>query len=48
MVVRASGTVALKNPLMMDNTTSGYRKQPSGPNLVTPAAWWSSVALFYY
>jgi len=30
--------VALKTPQLMDNTTSNYRKQPSGPNLVTPAA----------
>jgi len=40
--VRARRTVALKNPQLLDNTTSNYRKQPSGPNLVTSAARWSS------
>ena len=38
IAVRARRTVALKNPQLMDNATSDYRKQPSGPNLVTPAA----------
>jgi len=35
-------TVALEKPQLLDNATSNYRKQPSGPNLVTPAALRSS------
>jgi len=35
MAVRARRTVALKTPQLLDNSTSNYRKQLSGP--VTPA-----------
>ena len=38
IAVRARQTVVLKTPQLLDNTTSNYRKQPSVPNLVTPAA----------
>jgi len=38
IAVRARRTIALKTPQLLDNTTSKYRKHPSGPNLVTPEA----------